>query len=194
MAYLCKIPAIFIAITVTGFTKSICTYFLGDKAQKKKLLSMLNPLVHFETIGFLVYLFYGYGWGNPVEKSTFYFKDRRKAKIIINTMPIAVNAIIAVIFKIGLNFFKNTALLSSPIAYAVLWNIPIFSAKTAIINLLPVYPFCGWDILMNTLPSDKMMSVTSNKSIFQVVFILLLITGLLTYVLDRICFLIFGLG
>lgn len=188
LQYAARIPAIFFAITVTGFTKYIFAYILGDKSKKDEIFSALSPLKHFEIVGFLFYLFFEYGWGNPVEINLSHYKNKKRANLIINIMPIIANFAMAFVFWIILHKLKDIPYILT----IILLNFPMLCAKTAVVNILPVYPFCGWEILTTALPPDKSWAVISYKSIIQVIFIFLLFAGILTRVLNGIVILFLG--
>ena len=72
------IPGILVATTIHEFTRALLSTIFGDNYPKSQKRLTLNPIRHFEPIGFLM-MFYsgGFGWGKPVETSALYYKNRK---------------------------------------------------------------------------------------------------------------------
>ena len=79
LVMLLGIPGIIVATTVHEFTRALLSTIFGDNYPKSKGRVTLNPVKHFEPIGFLM-MFYsgGFGWGKPVETSALYYKNRKR--------------------------------------------------------------------------------------------------------------------
>ena len=66
LAFLWSIPGLLVATTMHEFVRALASSAMGDNLPKSQGRLTLNPLKHFEPIGFLL-LFYtgGFGWGKP---------------------------------------------------------------------------------------------------------------------------------
>lgn len=82
--FLVSIPGIIVATTVHEFTRAAVSTALGDTLLWNRGRSTLNPVKHFEPIGFLL-LFYsgGFGWGKPVDTSALYYKNRKRDTLLL---------------------------------------------------------------------------------------------------------------
>ncbi|MBR1442216.1 MAG: site-2 protease family protein [Firmicutes bacterium] len=198
IVYLIEAIAIIFATTVHEFTKALVSYRLGDELPKKDGKITLNPIKHFEPVGFLLMLFLGYGWGAPVRTSALYYKDRKKGTIITYTVPIIVNLLFGVIFFAASKFrvfISLEAFDPSGYVWFILWQFSVFNLKLAVFNLIPVYPLCANKILGVLLDSNKSIVYSQYEKIFQLVMIMLLIFPILRTALDYIVtFIMTGLG
>ena len=68
-----QIPAVIIAATVHEFTRAAVSTVLGDKKPKNEGRLTLNPVKHFEPIGFILMWATGFGWGKPVNTSALFY-------------------------------------------------------------------------------------------------------------------------
>lgn len=189
--YIIMIIAIFIVITVHEFSKGFASYKFGDSTPKNEGRLTLNPLKHFEPIGFILILFWGYGWGKPVRTSSFYYNDRKKYTALTYTIPILVDLVLAIVFVIIMKvcmLFNNTHILQLLIQYVILYSI-----KMAVFNLIPVYPLCGNKILSVLISPDKFIAISQNEKIFQMILMLLLFMNWLGTILDPISLSIYRL-
>ena len=76
LVILLGIPGILVATTVHEFVRALTSTVLGDTYPKSQGQVTLNPVKHFEPIGFLMMLYSGgFGWGKPVETSALYYKN-----------------------------------------------------------------------------------------------------------------------
>ncbi|MBR1735803.1 MAG: site-2 protease family protein [Firmicutes bacterium] len=190
ITYVITAIAILFATTVHEFTKALVSYKLGDDLPKKDGKITLNPIKHFEPVGFLLMLFLGYGWGQPVRTSSLYYKNRKKDTIITYTIPIIVS------FVLGVIFFTAASVVSVSNNENFLWirvliiQLSIVNIRLAVFNLIPVYPLCANKILSVVLDSNKSIVYSQYEKIFQLIMIMLLIFPILRTALDYIVSLI----
>ena len=87
--------AIIIATTVHEFTRALTSTILGDTLPKQKGRLTLNPIKHFEPIGFILMLATGgFGWGKPVDTTSLYYKNRKRDTLLTAIMPDIANIIV----------------------------------------------------------------------------------------------------
>ena len=63
---LAYIPALLIAIVMHEFAHGIVAYWNGDDTAKLAGRLNVNPVKHFDPIGFLMLAVIGFGWAKPV--------------------------------------------------------------------------------------------------------------------------------
>ena len=185
-AYLIKALAILIVITVMGFSKAYTSYKLGDIAIKNMGKVSLNPKKHFEILGFIIFIFFGYGWTAPLDTSSLYYKNRKKGNILVNTIPFLV----AIIFAF-LSYFIAKILTLFNLGIAL--NISIFFSilgayfiNFLVFNIFPIYPLFGQKLFQAILPSNKAIKLSQYEKMLQIVVIFLLISGILQKFLQYI--------
>lgn len=182
--YLIQIAAIFVVITIHEYTKAKTSSLFGDVVPKQEGRLTLNPFKHFEIIGFILFMYYGYGWGKPVRTSSLFYKDRKKDTLITYISPIAVDLLVAVIFgiilKITSGFYLNS--------YLVLFfkRLVLYSISLAVFNIIPVRPLCGERILSALVSPNTALKMSQNEKIFQIILIALMILGLADIIIKPI--------
>ncbi len=162
---LMRIPAVLIAICVHEAAHGYIAYKLGDPTAKLMGRVTINPLAHFDLLGALCMLFFGFGWAKPVP---FDFRQLKRPKrdtaLIAAAGPIS-NLIVAFIFA-GLwiaQFYVTAALF--PQWFIAEDNAPIYilismleiivqlNIGLMLFNLLPIPPLDGSKVLFSLLPA-----------------------------------------
>ena len=61
-----SLPAVCIGLTVHEWAHAYAAFRLGDPTARDMGRLTLNPLAHFDLLGFLCLMLFGYGWAKPV--------------------------------------------------------------------------------------------------------------------------------
>ena len=177
-----KIPAILIATTMHEFTRALTSTLLGDKKPKKDKRLTLNPLNHFEPIGFFIAFATGCGWGKPVDTSALFYKHRKLGILVTAIVPSVINMVIAIIAALLYKaFFSFNIYVNTFLYYTIYHNIAL-----AVYNIMPVSPMDGQKILSCILKPDNFFKYLQYEKIVQVIFLLLLFMGYTDMVFDPI--------
>lgn len=169
--FLISLPGIIVATTLHEFTRAMVSTALGDNLPKSKGRLTLNPLKHFEPIGFLL-MFYsgGFGWGKPVETSALYYKNRRRDTLLVSILPSVVNLVVGMLFLVlYTNVSSGNIYLSETLNYLCFYNVGL-----AIYNILPVAPMDCVKVLSVTLPANKYFKYLQYEKMIQVFFLFML--------------------
>lgn len=148
--------ALIIAIAVHEFAHAKAADHLGDPTPRLQGRVTLNPVSHLDLYGTLCLLFFGFGWGKPVEFDPYNLKNPRKdAGIISVAGPLsnfALAIISAIILRILLPFDENIM-----ISLLTLFCISMITLNLllGVLNLLPIHPFDGFKIVGAILPEEK---------------------------------------
>lgn len=164
--------SILISVTVLEYTKAFVSTKLGDVLPKNQKRLTLNPFKHFEIVGFILFLFCGYGWGKPIETSSLYYKNKKLGTILTYTLPILASLFLAFLSLLLYKFFNFYDFLSK-----LLYTLSTTSINLAVFNLLPVYPFCGYKILTSFLNPNQVIVYSQYDKIIQMLIIIFLISG-----------------
>lgn len=197
-AYPFQILAIMIAMTLHEFVKALLSTRLGDTTPKTLGRLTLNPFKQIEIIGFLLMLIFGYGWSLPMETNAMMYKDRKRDTIITYTVPSLVNLLLGVMFVFVAIVFKQSIGENATnfLFYAQIKTFFVSMARynvaLALVNIIPVYPFDGWRVLSMFLSPNTRVKMSNNEKIFQIVFVLLLISGVLGMILNLFLFSVCG--
>ena len=193
-----QIPAILIAMTVHEYAKGLASTRQGDNLPRANGKLTLNPLKHLEPIGFLFMLAFHYGWSKPTEISTAFYRDWKKGSIMTYSVAILCNVILGLACGFG---YRAAALGYDRIAAQADGGVLVWLVKTGAIlllytakyniylglsNLLPAPPMAGAKLLSVFLSANNRIRFTSYEKIFQLVMVLLLVSGVLGMALDPI--------
>ena len=66
LQYFVSLPAIIIGLTFHEYAHGRVAYYLGDKTAYYAGRLTLNPLPHLDPVGFLMLMFFHFGWAKPV--------------------------------------------------------------------------------------------------------------------------------
>jgi len=151
--FLAWIVAIVVTLTLHEFSHALAATYFGDPTAKNAGRLTLNPLVHIDSLGFIMLLFAGFGWAKPVPINPYNFKNTRLAISIVSLAGPLSNLAGFIVFGLLLKFLKPILgfdnLLPNFLELLVLVNASLF-----IFNLLPIPPLDGSKVLFASLP-DK---------------------------------------
>lgn len=148
--------ALLIVLTVHEAAHAWMANYLGDPTAKLMGRLSLNPLVHLDPIGTIVFIItalvgFPIGWGKPVIFDPYNLKNPRKDAALISLAGPASNiifaSILSLIFRILPSFSPIFAFISAFIQSLILLNISL-----AVFNLVPIHPLDGGKILIALLP------------------------------------------
>jgi Zn-dependent protease len=135
-------------------------YWMGDPTPRELGRLTLNPLVHINWIGWLMWVAIGFGILGSAPISEARMRNRRWGYLAaVAAGPfsnLALAVVAALLFRIGL--FHETGFgqrdiipnLNQIMMLMVQFNLLLF-----VFNLIPVYPFDGWYILLKLLPPQQ---------------------------------------
>lgn len=191
--YLALSLSAIVVMTIMGFSKAYTSYKLGDVAIKNMGKVTLNPKKHFEILGFIVFVFFNYGWTAPIDTSSLYYKNRKKGNVLVCVVPL-IFAIICAFFSYLIYFIliKNIGFSNGNFLVSFFYTLCIFFVNFAVFNLIPIYPLFGQKLFQTLLPANKALKLSQYEKIMQVLVIFLLLSGLLQKVLDFISMFIIG--
>lgn len=185
LVLLLGIPGILIATTVHEFTRALLSAAFGDNYPKSQGRVTLNPVKHFEPIGFLM-LFYsgGFGWGKPVETSALYYKNRKRDTLLVAILPSVVNLLLGLMFL----WLYQTQRGGNYYLAVLLHHIAYYNVGLAVYNILPVAPMDCVKVLSVVLPANQYFKYMQNEKLIQMIFLFLLFFGLISGFMDRIIY------
>lgn len=197
------LPVVLITISVHEFSHAFIANKLGDPTARNLGRLTLNPAKHIDPIGFLCMILLHFGWAKPVPVNARYFKNPKKgmaatalAGPISNILMMIVGALLLRLYCFIPYPEDNTFLYHLWIVGLTFFlSIMILNIYFAIFNLLPIPPLDGSRILFVLLPDKYYFSIMKYERIIMIVFLLLLVTGIITlpisFVADKI---LLGLG
>ncbi|MBQ9978551.1 MAG: site-2 protease family protein [Clostridia bacterium] len=207
---LLSLPVALISLSVHESAHGYVANKLGDPTAKNLGRITLNPMKHFDLLGFVSMLLFRVGWANPVPINARNFKNPRRDMAISAAAGPISNLCLAFIFAILLKllniaygfitFTNETAFLVMYFLEIMLLSGVILNLNLMIFNLIPIPPFDGSRILYVFLPTDLYFKVMRYEKYIMLAFILLFATGaldaplsFLTNLLMRLMFKLLGL-
>ena len=191
---LASAPGVLIAITFHEFAHAFVADKLGDDTPRRQGRLNLNPLSHIDPVGFFMLIFAHFGWGKPVEINPTNFNRKRSMsaqEAIVALAGPVMNLIIAIVLTIilfAINAFASTfvfttvgMLICLTLQMAISVNIGL-----GVFNLIPLPPLDGSKILIHFLPYNAKTWFENNTQLFYVIFIVLWITNLISYIISPV--------
>lgn len=155
---LLRLPAILFALSIHEFFHAYTAVKLGDSTPEKQGRLTLNPIHHLDPIGFILFIFAGFGWAKPVQINPFAFKHPKRDDILVSVAGPLSNFISAIFFaiivKLLLVFYREIFSIEGygDLISEMLKNFIGLNLSLAFFNLIPIPPLDGSHILFAVLP------------------------------------------
>ncbi len=189
---LISVPGVLIAITFHEFAHAFVADKLGDDTARREGRLSLNPFDHLDPIGTVLLLFAGFGWGKPVHVNPSNYTRKmsmEKGEALVSIAGPVMNFLLAIIFAIiyyGIYKFAGVSFLISTIGEIVMSLISAtvsINVGLGLFNLIPLPPLDGSKVIMPFLPYSAKSFFINNEQIFYIIFVVLWITGLASYII-----------
>jgi len=152
------IIAITVAIVSHEFMHAWVAYKNGDYTAKAMGRLTLNPVKHFDAIGFLCLLLIGFGWAKPVPINENNFRNIKKGRIWVSLAGVLTNFVLAIVFTalwvLCFYFLDSTILILEFITYLCLY-LAYVNLFLGLFNLIPIYPLDGYNFIASFLPYNS---------------------------------------
>ena len=193
ISLLISVPGVLIAITFHEFAHAFVADKLGDDTARREGRLSLNPLDHLDPIGTVLLLFAGFGWGKPVHVDPRNYTRKismDKCEALVSIAGPVMNFLLAIIFSIiyygiwkftGMQFIETTV--GNVVMILITATISI-NVGLGLFNLIPLPPLDGSKVIMSFLPHNAKTWFRNNEYIFYIVFVVLWITGLASYIIS----------
>ena len=176
--------ALIIVMPVHECAHAYVAYKLGDTSQLTQGRLTLNPLKHLDPFGAICILLTGFGWAKPVYvNGALMTKGGKFAPSLVSLAGPFSNVLLGIVFAFLDRLFVILVPATNTFVSVVdlfLWVVFVISINLAIFNLIPIPPLDGFGIINPLLPVKAQMFVRKYQQVFSVIFIILLVTGMLT--------------
>jgi Zn-dependent protease len=170
---------------------------LGDPTARQLGRLSLNPAVHVDPIGTLLFPLIAFatgvpliGWAKPVPVDPRYLKHPKRDFAVIAAAGPASNLVMAGLGAVALGLARDAAgpgdvignALTGPLG-ALLFTFTIVNVLLAVFNMIPVPPLDGGNVLIGVLPAGSARLVEQLRPYGIVILYALMLTGVLSSVL-----------
>jgi Zn-dependent protease len=180
-----------ISFTLHEFAHAAMSTKLGDPTPRLQKRLTLNPVEHFDPVGFLFTMLMafrglGFAWARPVETNPSYYDDFRRGRILTALAGPMMNLALAM-FGLGVALVLYMGRAELP-HYAhffmmqwVLWNIVL-----GFFNLIPIPGFDG-GVLFEVLAPERFRPLLYFMLRYRfILFLALIFTGVLGVILSAV--------
>lgn len=175
---------VILAMTIHELAHGLVSYWMGDPTAKMEGRLSLNPFKHIDWVGLVCLLICGFGWAKPVPVDARYYKDQKTGIIWTSFAgPIAnfLLTFICVFLFYAIYKFVPAFMLSQVGQFVSnsLMYTGLISTGFGIFNLLPIPPLDGSKVLFSFLDDDKYYRFINGTPWMNLLFIVLIMSGVL---------------
>lgn len=154
---------IVLSVSFHEFTHAFIAHMRGDDTAKYAGRLTVNPVAHFEPIGFLMMLFTNFGWGKPVPINPYNMQDPQRDNVLVAIAGPLSNLSLALGASLLLHILSYLTLDTTLFDFFAfsLSMVVIINIGLAIFNLLPFPPLDGSNIYRAFLPESVQYKISS---------------------------------
>lgn len=184
IAFFSVLVIIFVVFPIHECAHAIVANKLGDDTAERQGRVTLNPFVHIDPMGALMMCLCNIGWAKPtpVDLRRCHKVKIRTANVLVSIAGPLANLILSFLFFVisytlsyTIGDSSTVSIIVMALNYAATVNIYL-----AVLNLLPIPGFDGFQALTSFLPPKAVYWVESRGQIIHWVVMILLITGILS--------------
>lgn len=152
--------AVGLGMTVHEFSHNFVAHLMGDPVPAQQGRLTLNPLVHINWIGWLMFAFIGFGILGSAPISPQRMRNPRYGYLAAVAAGPLANLLLALLFGLLFQFMRPLFLSGTlPILVArVMQWLVFFNVLLCLFNLLPLFPLDGWHMVYALLPPQQAWS------------------------------------
>ncbi len=144
--------ALVLGLTFHEFSHAFVADQLGDHRPRALGRVSLNPLHHLDPVGSLFMLIAGFGWAKPVPVNAYALRPGRIGLTIVAAAGPLANFAVALAFAFAFRILLLAGLLDADFPRAVGAAIVYFNIVLGILNLIPIPPLDGYNVVLPLLP------------------------------------------
>lgn len=146
-----------VAITLHEFMHAFTAYQLGDDTAARQGRVTLNPVAHFDPLGFLMLIILlispiGFAWGRPVPVNPGNFRNPKRGMVLVAAAGPLSNVVQATVFALIMRFAGDSVADWPRFAQELITRGVYLNILLASFNMIPIPPLDGHKILTGLLP------------------------------------------
>ena len=143
--------AVMVVLSFHEFAHAFVAYICGDPTAKINGRCSLNPMVHFDLLGLIMFTFAGFGWAKPVPINPLNFNHYRRGLTLTAIAGVVMNLIMAfllfpiyklVVLYVNIPLWPIQTFVE--MLFMLLWT---YSISFCVFNLIPLAPLDGWRVV-----------------------------------------------
>ena len=173
-----------IALPIHECAHGYAAYRMGDHTAERQGRLTLNPLAHFDPIGTIAIILFGFGWAKPVPINPINFENPKKGMMLSSLAGpmsnIGLAFITMVLYKISIipSYMGMEGAFLSTVQNFLLYMISI-NITLGVFNLIPIPPLDGSRIATYFLPQRIYFKIMQYENIIFIGLMIALWFGVL---------------
>ncbi len=178
---------VLICITLHECAHGFVALKLGDTTARDMGRLSLNPIKHFDFMGFVMMAFLGFGWAKPVPIDMRRFENPKRGMAISAAAGPVCNVLITVVFLFLYGLLTPMLLGNGRVlfvVYQMLYRTAYLSLAFAVFNIIPIPPLDGSKVLYSVIPERAYWTLMRYERYGMLLLVVLVVTGILSGPLD----------
>ena len=149
--------AVGLGMTVHEFAHNYVAHLMGDYVPAQQGRLTLNPLVHINWVGWLMFALIGFGILGSAPIAAHRMRNPRWGFLAAVAAGPLSNLLLAILFAIVFRLILPLAVAGSipPFIGTLIFIIIQFNVLLFLFNILPFFPLDGWHIIFALLPPSQ---------------------------------------
>ena len=148
-----RLAILMVAFPIHEFAHAWTATRFGDDTPRRAGRLTLNPLVHLDLWGTLLFLFTGFGWAKPVPVSPYALRSRRAYFWVAFAGPLSnllLAVVAAILYRLAWVGLPHTGI--NGILLQFLGSVVFFDLLLFFFNLIPLPPLDGDKVIAGLFP------------------------------------------
>lgn len=173
-----------IALPIHECAHGYAAYRMGDHTAERQGRLTLNPLAHFDPIGTIAIILFGFGWAKPVPINPINFENPKKGMMLsslagpMSNIGLAFISMVLYKFSIIPSYMGMEGAFLSTVQTFLLYMISI-NITLGVFNLIPIPPLDGSRIATYFLPQRIYFKIMQYENIIFIGLMIALWFGVL---------------
>ena len=177
--YIYLAAAAMICIPLHECSHGWVAYKLGDPTAKQLGRLTLNPVRHFDPVGFIMMVLVGFGWAKPVPVDMRYFRKPKRDMAIVGLAGPVSNLLLSLVCLIVTSAMEAFVRYSdvAQAVYSFFYFTALLSAGLGVFNLIPISPLDGSKIVGALLPERAYYTMLRYERYGTIILLVLVLAG-----------------